>query len=109
MVSFNRRIVRILEEGGLVDMPVLAEASQVAASGEKSVTQYLLDKKVFDEPNLLGILADRLGVPPIDLDRVDIPSDLAQAVSMELSHETGCVPVAKMGGVLTIAVSNPFD
>ncbi len=48
MVSFNRRIVRILEEGGHVDMQVLAEASQVAAKGETSVTEYLLEKDIFE-------------------------------------------------------------
>ena len=76
MVSFNRRIVRILEETGLVDMAVLAEASQVANKGTISVTQHLLDRRTFSEPELLGILADRLGVPPIDLARTDIPLDV---------------------------------
>jgi type IV pilus assembly protein PilB len=109
MVSFSRRIVRILEEGGLVDMATLTEASQVAAKGEQSVTAYLLEKNVFGEKELLGVLADRLGVPPVDLDRVRLPSDLGEVVSADLATETGCVPIAKMGGVLTIAVSNPFD
>jgi type IV pilus assembly protein PilB len=109
MVSFNRRIVRILEEGGLVEMGVLAEASQVASTGEKTVTEFLLEKRIFEEHELLGILADRLGVPPIDLTRVDLPQDLAAIVPIELATGTGCVPVSKMGGILTIAVSNPFD
>lgn len=109
MVSFNRRIVRILEEGGLVEMSVLAEASQVAASGEKSVSDFLLEKKIFGESELLGVLADRLGVPPVDLAKVDVLRDLAQTVPLELAQSTGCMPISKMGGVLTIAVSNPFD
>jgi type IV pilus assembly protein PilB len=109
MVSFNRRIVRILEEGGLVEMNLLAEASQVAAQGERSVTEFLLEKRVFDENQLLGLLADRLGVPPIDLTKVDPPSDLTQTVALELAQTTGCCPISKMGGILTIAVSNPFD
>jgi type IV pilus assembly protein PilB len=109
MVSFNRRIVRILEEGGLVEMNLLAEASQVAAQGERSVTEFLLEKKVFEENQLLGLLADRLGVPPVDLTKVDPPSDLSQTVSLELAQTTGCCPISKMGGILTIAVSNPFD
>ena len=70
MVSFNRRIVRILEESGLVEMDVLAEAAQVAKEGDKSVPEYLLEKELLEERNLLGALAERLGVPPIDLERV---------------------------------------
>jgi type IV pilus assembly protein PilB len=109
MVSFNRRIVRILEESGLVEMPVLTEASQVAAKGEKSVTDFLLEKNLFGEHDLLGILADRLGFAPVDLDRLDIDRDLVEVVSAEVAAETGCVPISKIGSVLTVAVANPFD
>lgn len=109
MVSFNRRIVRILEESGLAEMDVLAEASQIASKGEKSVTAHLLDKKVFEEGELLGILADRLGVPPIDLECVEIPVDVKEVVNKDLAKDTGCIPIAKTGGLLTVAVSNPYD
>ena len=84
MVSFNRRIVRILEETGAVDMQVLAQASQIASKGEKSVAEFLLQQNVFDEGALLGVLADRLGFPPVDLSRLDIPSDMTEVVPQEL-------------------------
>ncbi|MDJ0975414.1 MAG: ATPase, T2SS/T4P/T4SS family [Planctomycetota bacterium] len=109
MVSFNRRIVRILEESGLVEMDVLAQASSVANKGDKSVTDHLLEQGTFEEAELLGVLAERLGVPPIDLQRVDIPSDVKDTVSADLARETGCLPINKTGGLLTVAVSNPFD
>ncbi len=109
MVSFNRRIVRILEEAGLVDMDILAQASQVATRQEKSVSEFLLERKIFEENDLLGILADRLGVPPIDLKRLDPSSDLVEVVPRDLARDIGCVPIAKMGRILTVAVSNPFD
>jgi type IV pilus assembly protein PilB len=90
-------------------MQVLAEASRIAAKGEDSVTDYLVEKNIFQENELLGILANRLGVPPIDLARVKIPQDLTEVVSTALAAETACVPISKIGGILTIAVSNPFD
>ena len=49
MVSFNRRIVRILEETGMVEMDVLTAASSVARDGEQSVTEYLLEKELIEE------------------------------------------------------------
>jgi type IV pilus assembly protein PilB len=109
VISFNRRIVRILEEGALVDMNVLAEAAQVAAQPDRSVTTFLLEKKLFEEGDLLGILADRLGVPPIDLEKVEPPADLREKVPAELARAVGCLPVSQYGGILTVAVSNPFD
>ena len=109
MVSFNRRIVRILEETGLVEMDVLTQASQVAKGGEQSVTEYLLEKNLMEENELLGTLAEHLGVPPVDLDRVRIDEETLEAVSVERARETGCMPISKTGNILTIAVSNPFD
>jgi len=109
MVSFNRRIVRILEETGMVEMDVLAAASQVAKQGEQSVAEYLLDKDVVDGGHLLGVLAEHLGVPPIDLDRVKVPEETLDTLSAEMAREAGCVPICRTGNVLTIAVSNPFD
>ncbi|MDF1700259.1 MAG: ATPase, T2SS/T4P/T4SS family [Planctomycetota bacterium] len=109
MVSFNRRIVRILEETGLVEMDVLTAASAVAKGGEKSVTEYLLEKNHMEANDLLGVLAEHLGVPPIDLDRVRVDEETREALPMERARESGCLPIAKTGNVLTIAVSNPFD
>ncbi len=109
MVSFNRRIVRILEETGMVEMDVLTAASAVAKNGETSVTEYLLEKEHVKEGELLGVLAEHLGVPPIDLDKVKIQSETLETLSYEVAKETGCLPVCRTGNVLTIAVSNPFD
>jgi type IV pilus assembly protein PilB len=109
MVSFNRRIVRILEESGLVEMDVLAEAAAVAKKGEDSVTGFLLQRNKVEERVLLGALAERLAVPPIDLERLRISDDLVEIVPQELARETGCLPVCKTGNLLTVAVSNPFD
>ncbi len=109
MVSFNRRIVRILEETGAVEMSVLAEAAQVAAAGERSLTDHLLEAGRFREPDLLGLLSDRLGVPPVDLTRVRIPDELREVVSPDLAKAACCLPLSKVGNLLTVAVSNPYD
>ncbi|MDA1195050.1 MAG: ATPase, T2SS/T4P/T4SS family [Planctomycetota bacterium] len=109
MVSFNRRIVRILEETGLVEMDVLTAASQVAKDGDRSVTEYLLDQKFIGEADLLGLLAEHLGVPPVDIDRLKVAEETLEVISVERARETGCLPISKTGNILTLAVSNPFD
>ena len=108
MISFNRRVLRILEEGGSLDPVVQKDLSAVAAKGE-SITRALLERKVMSEPDLLGLLAERLGVPPVDLDRVEFPPDVGEWMPEEAARRAGCVPLAKMGNILSIAVGNPFD
>ena len=109
MVSFNRRIVRILEETQVVDLDVLMEASRAAKNGAVSVSQHLLDRELIQEGTLLGVLSDRLGVPPIDLDRLSLPDELMNTVPAELARKTRCMPVSRVGNQLTLAVANPFD
>src|SRR5205814_9765771 len=45
----------------------------------------------------------------IHLHRVDPLPDLAGWMPDDLARKIGCVPVAKLGALMTIAVSNPFD
>ena len=109
MVSFNRKIVSILEQSGRIDQAVLQSASRVSASGGTSVTSYLVEENVVDSEELLGILSDRLNVPPVNLEHISIPEDATKIVPGSLARETGCIPMFKVGDVLTVAVSNPFD
>ncbi|MCC7137922.1 MAG: Flp pilus assembly complex ATPase component TadA [Planctomycetes bacterium] len=108
MISFNRRVLRILEEASLLDAGLAKDLAAAAAKGE-SVVGALLQRNAIAELDLLGILAERLGVPPIDLDRVELAPEFVEWMPQELAERSGCVPVAKMGSLMTIAVSNPFD
>jgi len=108
-LSFNRRVLRILEEGGHCTAEALAEASAAAQAGEKSVTEYLLDKGVMDEHRLLGLLAERMGVTPVDVDRIELDRSLAEVVPLELALKTGCCPIAKVDRILIVVTSNPAD
>jgi type IV pilus assembly protein PilB len=107
MISFNRRVLRHLAEAG-IDAAILKDAEAASAAG-KSVTQLLIEKNVRTEHELLGLLADRLGYAPVDLDRVDFAPDLAEWMSEETARHARCVPLSRMGNVVTIAVANPFD
>ena len=108
MISFNRRVVRLLEENGAFDAAVIKDATAAATKGE-SVTTLLLDRKTMTAPELLGMIAERLSVPPIDLERIEFAADVPEWMPEDLARKAGCVPIAKTGGVLTVAVANPFD
>ena len=77
MISFHRRVLRILEEGGYLDPAALKDVSAAAGRGE-SVTSLVLQRKAMTEPDLLGVLCERLSVPPVDLDRVEFQPDVQE-------------------------------
>src|SRR5439155_26546005 len=47
--------------------------------------------------------------PPIDLDRAEPPADASEWMPEDLARKVGCVPVSKLGALMTIAVANPYD
>lgn len=48
-------------------------------------------------------------LPPIDLDKTDIPPALIALVPRAVAHEYMMVPVSAEGRTLTIAASRPLD
>ena len=109
MISFNRRVLRILEEGHHVEPAALQAAADAAKEAGKAVSEVLVEQKAIGESELLGVLAENLGVPPVDLSRIEWPGDVSEWLPEPLARKARCVPISRLGGILTIAVANPFD
>jgi len=60
---------------------------------------------------MIGLIAQESGYPPIDPESVRIDEDLVnrELISQKMAEEYGVFPIAKIGEMLTIAVTNPFD
>ncbi|MFH0945888.1 MAG: ATPase, T2SS/T4P/T4SS family [Planctomycetota bacterium] len=87
----------------------LKEAVDVALRDGTSLSELLVRNGHFEEKELLGLVAHETGVAPVDLDRLSIKPDVAQLIPKEIAEQHMILPVAKIGHVLTVAVSNPFD
>jgi type IV pilus assembly protein PilB len=59
-------------------------------------------------PELEGV-AHQLGLPLLDLDRIDLPLELAGFVPPEVARRHRVVPVHCKGGILVLAMENPAD
>ena len=107
--AFDKRIVRILAESNILPEEDLALAQEVAVKDKTSVTSVLVSKGMVDENDLLGVLAEKLRVTPINLHDCVLDPSVVKAVGQETSIEHGLVAISRIENVLTIAVSNPFD
>ena len=109
MLTYNKRVVRLLEEKAAVDSTKLREAATVAEQRNAAISSVLIDQKLIDERKLMGIIAENAKLPPIDLRLVTPdPAVLAQ-FPQELAFQHNIFPVARIGNLLTLAVTNPFD
>ncbi|MHC4452839.1 MAG: GspE/PulE family protein, partial [Planctomycetota bacterium] len=107
--TFDKRIVRILAESGILPEADLQQAQEVAAKDKASVTSVLVKKGLLEENELLGVLAEKLRVTPINLHDCVLDPAIVKTVGQDTSLDSSLVAISRIENVLTIAVSNPFD
>ncbi|MBN2405004.1 MAG: Flp pilus assembly complex ATPase component TadA [Coriobacteriia bacterium] len=69
----------------------------------------VLAGSVVEERDLIGALSEKVGLCPIDLDKVKVEEGTLEVLPQELARLYGVLPIAVIGNVLTLAVSDPFD
>ena len=109
VLKFDKRLKSILTKRALVPDAALAEALVKADDSELSLTEVILEDELLSEDELLTVLSEETGLPPINVFKVQPDEALAALLPENLANYYGAVPVAKVGNNLTLAVSNPFD
>ncbi len=105
--KINKKIRQVLTRHGLVPEERIQEA--LGDNENSSLTQVLLESGELDESEFLAAMAKETGLTPISLDRVEMTDDLLDILPENLAKYYGIIPVAKIGKILSIAVSDPFD
>jgi general secretion pathway protein E/type IV pilus assembly protein PilB len=99
-----------LIENGLVDATEWTNLQQAhAASPDKPLHQFLLDKGVVKEDDLLPILADEFGMEWRDLTNVQVNEDVLKVMPTRFVHRRNLMPLARENGTLIVATNDPQD
>jgi len=93
----------------LVAREQLDKALDLAQRTHKPLPTVLVEQGFVSEPVLLGILAEQHGLKFVILKDQSIPERAVKSVPPKLAAYYTIMPVQFEAGVLTIAVSNPFD
>src|SRR5262245_2546550 len=109
MIPFDKRVIRLVEEKGMVDPQKLRDAVASAEQKERTVAAVLTDSKLVDEHVLLGAIAENSRIAPIDLRLVQPEPTVLEQFPQDLVKQQGVFPVSRIGNVLTVAVTNPYD
>lgn len=108
-VKFDKRLTTILEKRNLLEAEVLKDVVDRAARERKSVTATLIETESVSEDELLVILAEETNIPPLDVHKLSPDESVLQLLPENLANYYQVIPIAKIGNILTLAVSNPFD
>lgn len=101
----------VLKQKKLLSQEKLAtlEQERMTVKGNLPWEDFLVQKKVLSEDQLLKIEADIFGVPTVDLTQIQIPQDVLNLVPEPIAHRHQVISFAKTKEELSLAMTDPQD
>lgn len=108
--SLDERILNRLRESNLVDVKRLDKAlEELRQGGEARTISVLIDSGIVSDRDILTILSLELGIPPLDLSRVNTDVKVMGLIPEKLARRYCVVPLSRIGNELTLAIADPTD
>jgi len=105
----GHRLGDLLVEAGKISPEQLQEGLDAQRGEGGRLGTHLVRLGFMTDPDLVEFLADRYGVPAVDLSELEIDDSIIQLVPAEVSRKYTVLPVAKTGAKLTIAMADPTN
>jgi type IV pilus assembly protein PilB len=109
MKSFGERITDTLIADGLLTHEQLAEIVELQKKQGGRVLKLLLDKQTVTEQDMMVSMGRCLGVAPITLAKMHVPSDVIDLIPKDLAQTYKMVAVARLGKKLFVAMADPLN
>ncbi len=107
--GIKERLSEILIKKGIISEEKLNQALQVQKDKGGSLGDILVSNGVIGQRDLLAILSQELGIPPISLSKYKIDPEISKFIPKKIAINYQIMPVSKMGNVLTVAMSDPLN
>ena len=109
MAILKKRLTDILIEGNYISKEQLKKALDIQKKTAQELRTILVKDGFIEERELLGILSRHLYIPFFDLSRYKIDSKVALTIPEKIAKQYNIVPIALLGSVLTVAMSDPLN
>ena len=107
--SFRDRLIDILINGKLIKKQDLDMALETQKKYGGSLGKILVDKGFISQSELMLVMSQQLNIPPIVLSKYKVDKSVLQIVPEKIARQYSIIPVSRIGDVLTIAMSDPFN
>lgn len=108
-LSLKERINNLLLEKGLITPEKLNEAIEFQKEKGGKLSDILAEKGFVDKKDLMVILSEELGIPPINLARYKIDPAVVKLIPRKTAQHYQIIPISKMGNTLTVAMADPLN
>ncbi len=108
-LSRRKKIGEILLESGAITEEQLNSALQEQNKSGEKLGRILINKGVLTEQQLVETLELILGIPKVQLSRMDIDSEVVKLLPPQLIRRNKILPVARRNNTLTLAMADPLD
>jgi len=109
MASLKERIKEILIRDKIIDPVELEKALEEQKSSKEELSKILINKKLIAEETLSQILSESLGLPQINIARLQIDPSVVKLIPKALAEKYKLIPVSLMGENLSIAMADPLN
>ena len=109
MSKKRRHLGEILYKKGYVGKEDLIKAIKEGKKTNRRLGEILIDSGKASEDQVYEALAKQFGLEYVDLQKVDIPSDVARLVPSELVKKHHVIPLSQDNGELRLIVKDPMD
>ncbi len=102
-------LARKLVQDGHLDEAAAEKAQATAEKKKMPLVSYLVEQKLADGNVIATIGAEEFGIPLLDIDSVDIDTEVTKLVDEKLVRQHHALPLFKRGNRLFVAVSDPTN
>jgi type IV pilus assembly protein PilB len=107
VIRTTSRLLEVLERQGLITSEAVEEVSREQARTGRSLPLLVLERNLVTEDQLLECLAQRYGLPIIDVSRLSLAPELTRLLKRELVEKHLVLPIRQIGRRLLLAISDP--
>jgi len=100
---------QILLKKGLISKEQLQEALGIQKKKKGLLGDILIGLGYISDEKLSIALASQTDLGYIPVEKYKVSKEILKLVPKDLAHKYCFIPLEKIGGVLTIALANPFD
>ena len=107
--SFGERIADALVEDGLLSIKQVEELLEQQKKEGTRLLKLILEKSYVSEMDMVVSMGRVLNVPPVNLNRIGIPQEVAGMVPREMATNHKVLPVSRLDNKLFLAMADPLN
>ncbi len=105
----KKKLGDFLKDAGLIDDFQLQTALSHQRNWGGKLGSILVELEFVREEELARVIAEKLGIPYVNLFDPELPAESVALVKAEVARKYGVIPVRKEGNTIVIAMSDPLD